>query len=162
MPASPRIATAITAAALLLAPALHAQTVMKPGGWQMESRVTARSADGDTKDVGSQRMAVCLTAEALAREPYFNAEVDKNKAAARGATCTTSDHQRQGNAASWTMRCTLADGTSTRARISNQASADRLDLEMVQEVERDGQRATVTIRGTARHAGECTPEMMKP
>lgn len=158
MPATPRLAVA----ALLLAPALHAQTVMKPGGWQVESRVTARSADGDVKDMGSQRMAVCLTAETLAREPYFNADVDRSKAAARGATCTTSDYQRQGDAASWTLRCTLADGTSTRARISNRASAEQLDLEMVQEVERDAQRATVTIRGTARHAGECTPEMMKP
>ncbi|MBP7456111.1 MAG: hypothetical protein KA804_07630, partial [Ottowia sp.] len=61
----PRIALFVIAfcAALATSP-LHAQSVMKPGGWQMDSSVTAVSPDGATKDLGRHSMKVCLSAEA--------------------------------------------------------------------------------------------------
>lgn len=160
MSVTPRLALA--AAALLLSVGAQAQTVMKPGGWRMDSQVSMRDGEGPSKDMGRQSMSVCLTTETLAREPYLSANVDKDKAAARGATCTTSDYRRDGDAASWTMQCTLADGSTSNARISNKASAEELSIELVQDVKRGDGQATVSIRGTGRYIGECTPEMAKP
>ena len=53
---------------------------MKPGGWQMDSSVTAVSPDGATKDLGRHSMKVCLSAEALAKEPYLSPRIDDAKA----------------------------------------------------------------------------------
>ena len=77
----PRIALSVAAfcAALATSP-LHAQSVMKPGGWQMDSSVTAVSPDGATKDLGRHSMKVCLSAEALAKEPYLSPRIDDAKA----------------------------------------------------------------------------------
>lgn len=77
----PRIALFVIAfcAALATSP-LHAQSVMKPGGWQMDSSVTAVSPDGATKDLGRHSMRVCLSAEALDKEPYLSPRIDDAKA----------------------------------------------------------------------------------
>ena len=77
----PRIALFVIAfcAALATLP-LHAQSVMKPGGWQMDSSVTAVSPDGATKDLGRHSMRVRLSAEALAKEPYLSPRIDDAKA----------------------------------------------------------------------------------
>ena len=159
----PRIALFVIAfcAALATSP-LHAQSAMKPGGWQMDSSVTAVSPDGATKDLGRHSMRVCLSAEALAKEPYLSPRIDDAKAAARGAKCSNSDHQRSGNSASWRMSCELADGTTTSARIRNQAGPDTLDTEMVQDVTRGGEKTQITMRLKGRHIGDCTPDMAKP
>ena len=77
----PRIALSANAlcAALATSP-LHAQSVMKPGGWQMDSSVSAVSPDGATKDLGRHSMRVCLSAEALDKEPYLSPRIDDAKA----------------------------------------------------------------------------------
>ena len=77
----PRIALSVIAfcAALATSP-LHAQSVMKPGGWQMDSSVTAVSPDGATKDLGRHSMRVRLSAEALAKEPYLSPRIGEAKA----------------------------------------------------------------------------------
>ena len=81
MSTMPRIALFVIAfcAALATSP-LHAQSVMKPGGWQMDSSVTAVSPDGATKDLGRHSMRVRLSAEALAKEPYLSPRIDDAKA----------------------------------------------------------------------------------
>jgi hypothetical protein len=160
MPALPRLLP--TLATALLCVGAQAQSVMKPGGWRMDSHISIREGEGMPKDMGSQSHTVCLSSEALAREPYLSASVDNDKARTRGASCTTSDYQRQGDAASWTMQCELADGASARARIRNQASAELLTLEMVQQVRRGDHHATITIRGRGHHVGECTADMSTP
>ena len=53
---------------------------MKPGGWQMDSSVTAVSPDGATKDLGRHSMRVCLSAEAQAKEPCLSPRIDDAKA----------------------------------------------------------------------------------
>ena len=77
----PRIALSVIAfcAALATSP-LHAQSVLKPGGCQMDSSVTAVSPHGATKDLGRHSMRVCLSAEALAKEPYLSPRMDDAKA----------------------------------------------------------------------------------
>ena len=81
MPTLPRIAlSAIALCAALATSPLHAQSVMKPGGWQMDSSVTAVSPDGATKDLGRHSMRVRLSAEALDKEPYLSPRIDDAKA----------------------------------------------------------------------------------
>ncbi len=143
------------------ASAAPAQAVMKPGAWQMDTQITVRDGDGPPVYQGHHTVTMCMTAERLAQEPYLNAQVDQDKAAARGATCSTSDFQRQGDSASWVMVCDLKDGSHLRARISNRASAETLETEMVQDMRRGDGRATATLRVHGRHAGECTPAMAK-
>ncbi len=162
MPALPRFAlSAVALCAALATSPLHAQSVMKPGGWQMDSSMSAVGPDSETKDLGHQSMKMCLSAEKLAQEPYLNPSVDDAKAAARGAKCSTSDYQRSGHSASWRMNCELADGATTAARIRNQASAETLDTEMVQDVTRGGEKAQITMRMKGRYIGDCTPDMTR-
>ncbi len=157
-----RVSVACFIALVAAQPAL-AQKVMKPGGWEMITSITRELPGQPIEQMGRQTMKVCLTPEFLAAEPYLNPNLDKERMAARQAKCTSSDYQRDGDTASWSMACDLADGSSLKARLRNSASADRMTLQMAQDVERPGgSKGRVTISGESRYVGECTEEMSKP
>ena len=149
---------ALTAAA----PAL-AQTVMKPGGWEVATSISRELPGQPAEALGRHTMKICLTPEFLAADPYLSPNLDDQRMAARQAKCTSSDYQREGASASWVMACELADGSTLKARLRNSASADRITLQMVQDVERPGgSKGRVTISGEGRYIGDCTEEMSKP
>ena len=150
-------------AVLAAAQPAWAQKVMTPGGWEMTSSITRELPGQPVEQMGRQTLKLCLTPEFLAAEPYLNPHLDQARMAARQAQCTSSDYQREGDAASWTMACDLADGSSLKARLHNRASADRLTLLMAQDIERPGgSKGRVTMSGEGRYAGKCTDEMSKP
>ena len=143
-------------------PAL-AQKAMTPGGWEMITSITRELPGAAPEPMGRHTLKQCLTPEFLAAEPYLNPNLDKERMAARQAQCTSSDYQREGASASWVMACELADGSTLKARLRNSASADRITLQMVQDVERPGgSKGRVTISGEGRYIGDCTEEMSKP
>lgn len=137
-----------------------AQTVMTPGAWETTTTITRELAGKPPENMGTHTQTMCLRASFLAREPYFSADLDKEKMAARQAECSTSDYQRTGNQASWTMRCTTADGSRLVSQITNSATATTVQLRMAQDVMRpDGNQGKVTIAAQGRHVGECTEGM---
>ena len=150
-------------AALTAATPALAQTVMKPGGWEMTTGITRELPGQPAESLGRHTLKICLTPEFLAADPYLRPNLDDQRMAARQAKCTSEDLQRDGDSASWVMACELADGSRLRARLRNSATADRLTTLMVQDVERGGGgKGRVTISGEGRYIGECTEEMSKP
>ena len=136
---------------------------MKPGGWEMTTTLTRELPGQPVEQMGQHTIKVCLTPEFLAAEPYLNPNLDKERMAARQAECTSSDYQRTGDAANWTMACTVADGSTLKARIDNRATADHMRLNMVQDVIRPGGGAgRVTISGESRYVGDCAEGMSTP
>ena len=129
----------------------------------MTTRITRELPGQPVEQMGQHTIKVCLTPEFLTAEPYLNPNLDKERMAARQAECTSSDYQRTGDAASWTMACTVADGSTLKARIANRATADRMTLKMEQDVTRPGGvTGRVTIAGESRYLGDCTEDMSKP
>ena len=156
------IPLACLAACLGAAPAL-AQKVMTPGAWEMTSTITREIEGQPLEQMGRHTIEMCLTRDFLAADPYFTPNLDEQRLAARQAKCTTADHQRTDDAASWAMACELPDGSRTQARVRNTASAERMTTQLVQDVERGGGgKGRITMAGEGRHIGECTPEMSQP
>ena len=146
-----------------LAPSAFAQKVMTPGGWEMTSSISRELEGKPVEQMGRHTLKICLTREFLAAEPYLSPGLDDERMAARQAKCTASGYQREGDSAQWAMECTVADGSTLRAQISNHAELDRLTTRMVQDVERPGgSKGRVTMAGEGRYVGDCTEDMTKP
>lgn len=144
-----------------------AQAIMTPGGWEMRTTLTRELANKPVENMGSHTVKLCLTREFLAAEPYFQPNLSAASMQARQAQCTATEPERarqpDGESARWTMACTVADGSKLTARIANTASAERLQLKMVQDVERPGGgKGRVTMEGDARYVGACTDDMSRP
>ena len=153
----------ICLAALTAATPALAQTVMKPGGWEMTTGITRELPGQPAESLGRHTLKICLTPEFLAADPYLRPNLDDQRMAARQAKCTASGYQREGDSAQWAMECTVADGSTLRAQISNHAELDRLTTRMVQDVERPGgSKGRVTMAGEGRYVGDCTEDMTKP
>ncbi len=140
-----------------------AQKVMQPGAWEITTTLTRELPGRPAEAMGTHTVTMCLDSTFLAREPYFDATLDARKMATRQAQCSTADYQRQGDTASWHMRCTTADGSLLHARIRNTASANALQLRMEQDVVRPGGgTGRITISAQGRYAGACTNGMPHP
>ena len=140
-----------------------AQKVMTPGGWEMATSITRELEGQPTEQMGRHTIKMCLTPEFLASDPYFNPNLDDQRMAAQQIQCTSDKLVREGDSASWTMACTMKDGTSLTAHVRNSATAETVRLNTVQDIERPGgNKGRVTMGGEGRHIGECTEEMSKP
>lgn len=140
-----------------------AQTVMQPGAWQMHVSVSVRNPQtGETLKPQETKTVVCFTPEFLAKQPYFTPALDEQRMTSRGAKCSTSDFARNGNAASWKLSCTTAEGRRVDMTISNTAEARKLTSEMRQLVSDGGQATPVDMVMTGTFVGECTGDMIRP
>ena len=170
----PRIALSVAAfcAALATSP-LHAQSVMKPGGWQMDSSVTAVSPDGASKDLGRHSMRVRLSAEqiylgrALGVQPQLEVDYRALPVEPADTFVLTTDGVHEHVSASFITQAIEAHATdldqAARAIVDEAlrcGSDDNLTIQIVRidalpqqdasELQR--QRATLQLpRGTPRH-----------
>ena len=140
-----------------------AQQVMTPGGWEMTGTITRELSGKPQESMGTMVLKTCLTPEFLARDPYLNPKLGEDKVTARGATCNSSEYERDANTATWVMRCELQDGSRLKARFRHTAQATSLTQRMEQEVERPGGgKGLVVINTVSRHIGPCTDDMPRP
>ena len=159
----PAVTAALACLAACAALPAAAQKVMTPGAWEMTSTITREIEGQALEQMGRHTIQMCLTRDFLAADPYFTPNLDEQRLTARQAKCTTADHQRTDDAASWAMACELADGSRTQARVRNTAGAERMTTQLVQDVERGGGgKGRITMAGEGRYIGECTEEMSKP
>ena len=125
--------------------------------------ITRVLAGKPAENMGQHTLKMCLTPEFLASDAYLSPELDKARMQSRQATCSHADYQRTGDSASWTLACTLGDGSTFKARLNNSASAERLSIHMDQDIQRPGgSQGRVVIAGEARYIGECTEGMSTP
>ena len=137
-----------------------AQSVMQPGGWQMQIKVTAQNpTTGESKNMSESTSKMCLSKEFLANDPYLNPSIDKGKMEQKKAKCTISDEQRKGNTASWKMTCLTADGSTVVMSIKNTASLQKLVSDIQQVVKKEGETVLVKIVMNSSFIGECTNDM---
>lgn len=145
----------------LMAGLAVAQESVKPGGWEFKTALSLKDASGnEIKPMGDSVMKYCLSASFASKQPYLTPGLEKDKMVATGADCTISDQRRQGNSASWLMRCKLPDGSLSESRVENQASAQGVSLWMETTVMRGKEKVSTTLRGTGRYLGACTSDMM--
>ena len=156
-------AVAVAVVACGAASEVVAQSVMQPGGWQMQSRITARNpATGESKNMGESTTRMCLTREFLAKDPYLTPGIDREKMERRNARCAVSDEQRRGSAASWKMSCQTADGSTVDMTIRNAASFKTLTSDILQTVTKGGEVLIVRIAIDSSYIGECSGDMPRP
>ena len=77
----------------------------------------------------------------------------------KGASCAISDEKKSSGAASWKMLCTLSDGKQVDMTISNVASAQTMNSDILQLVKHEGGVMTMRIAMKAKFIGACTSEM---
>ena len=163
MPLPNTFPTALLLCLACVGGAAHAQKVMTPGGWELTATITRELPGQQPEAMGTHTTRLCLGPDFLAREPYLDPKLDESKVTARGATCSTSDYERQGDTATWRMACELNDGSTLKARIRNAAGPQTLSLRMEQDVERPGGgKGRAIMASTGRHVGACTGDMPKP
>lgn len=135
---------------------------MEPGAWQMHMTSTAKDPkSGESKTGPSSDVKICLTKEFLAKDPYMTPTLDKQKMEQKHAKCTTSDHKREGNTASWKITCTMEDGTSVAMTVNNVAEAHKLNSKLEQVIQKDGETMFASMAMDMSFIGQCTDDMPK-
>ncbi len=155
-----RIALAVVLA--FWAFAANAQSIMEPGGWEMQVRITAQDPEtGVTKTITESTIKQCLSEAFLKKDPYLTPVIDKEKMIQKGATCSLSDQVRNGDSASWRMSCKLADGSKVDMSIKNSASRHKFSSDMRQLVTKGDQTVPMQVAMNAKFLGKCTPDMVQ-
>ena len=140
----------------------HAEQPMEPGAWQMHMTTIARDPKtGQSTNGPEASMKMCLSEDFLAKDPYLTPNLDKEKMEQKRAKCTTSDHKREGNSASWKISCTMADGSQVSMTVNNVAERHKLTSQLEQTIQKDGQASLASMSMEMSFIGECTSDMPK-
>jgi hypothetical protein len=139
-----------------------AEQPMTPGAWQTRMTSVARDPKTGESTTGPEAsMKLCLSKEFLDKDPYLTPTLDKAKMEQKHAKCTTSDHKRDGNSASWKISCTMADGTSVAMTVNNVAAPHKLTSQLEQIIQKNGQTTLASMSMEMSFIGECTSDMPK-
>ena len=140
----------------------HAEQPMEPGAWQMHMTSVARDPKTGESTTGPEAtLKMCLSEEFLAKDPYLTPNLDKEKMEKKHAKCTTSDHKREGNSASWKIQCTMADGSQVSMTVNNVAARHKLTSKLEQTIQKDGRATLASMSMEMSFIGECTSDMPK-
>jgi hypothetical protein len=135
---------------------------MEPGAWQMHMTSVAKDPKTGESTTGPEAsIKMCLSEEFLAKDPYLTPNLDKEKMEKKRAKCTTSDHKREGNSASWKISCTMADGSQVSMTVNNVAARHKLTSQLEQTIEKGGQTTLASMSMEMSFIGECTSDMPK-
>jgi Protein of unknown function (DUF3617) len=135
---------------------------MEPGAWQMHMASVAKDPTTGESTTGPETtMKVCLSEEFLAKDPYLTPNLDKERMEKKRAKCTTSDHKREGNSASWKISCTMADGSEVSMTVNNVAERHKLTSKLDQTIQKDGRASLASMSMEMSFLGECTSDMPK-
>jgi len=140
-----------------------ADSVMAPGAWEMVTSVQIQEPSTERYETATKATTmICLTAQFLETDPYLTPGMNQEKMRERQAKCSTSDEVKGKSKSSWTMSCTLANGMTIAAEISNSASSHQLTSIMHQKASMEGQSRNMKIETQGAHKGACSEGMMTP
>jgi hypothetical protein len=140
----------------------NAEQPMEPGAWQIHTTSVARDPKTGQSTKGPEaNIKMCVSAEYLAKDPYLTPNVDKEKMEKNRAKCTTSDHKREGNSASWKIACTMADGSQVSMTVNNVAAPHKLTSQLEQTIQKSGHATHASMSMEMSFIGECTSDMPK-
>ena len=133
---------------------------MEPGAWTAHVTTAMRDPQtGEAKKGPDGTMDICLTPEFLAKDPYLTPLLDEEKMARKQAKCTTSDHKRVGNSASWKVACTMSDGSKVDMLVDNVAARHKATSKVESTVVKDGRTFLTIVTTDMSFAGKCTKDM---
>ena len=136
-----------------------AQSPLKPGAWELVTRVTSLPPNGAAeKIVHEERSERCVTPQFIATDPYMNPEKDNHKVG--GGECQTSNYTRMETSANWLMICTVPNVGRVESAIRATVRERDFRNEMTNAISRvDGSNQTVRLVTVGRYIGECQSQM---
>jgi hypothetical protein len=137
----------------------RAQSPLKPGAWELVTRVTSLPSNGAAENVmHEERSERCITPQFIATDPYMNPEKDNHKVG--DGECRTSNYVRMETSATWLMICKVPNVGRVESAIRATVREREFQNEMTNAISRvDGSSQTVRLLTVGRYIGECRSQM---